>query len=133
MIEPSEFTPRMKRVIDGARQRARGKGRPEASVSDIVFGILRLGSGVACNILLKFDIAAEELETAEEAISLSQPFTAIVPVAQEEARSLSHTYIGTEHVLLGVLLDESNALSRLLQDRGIRMEQLREVILQEVS
>lgn len=133
VIHCQTFTPRAQQVIDFARARAEIQKRSEASVSDIIFGILELRSGVAYNILLKSGMGCTSLETEVEAPSISQPFTVIIPFADEEARRLNHTYIGTEHLLLAVLRQNQNALVNLLQKRGIGPNAMRAEILKELS
>ena len=130
--QPS-FTPRAQKVIDFARAKARSEKRPEASVSEIAFGLLDLGGGVAFIFLhnSKIDppLLAAELEKAPD----SESWKVLISPASEEARRLSHSYIGAEHLLLALLRHPSNALARALANRNINPETLRHKILKELD
>ena len=127
------LTPRAQKVVDFAKQKARAENCPEASPSDIVFGLLDLGAGVAFNILNKNKIDPDILIQALSINPDSESYTVLMPTASAEARRLSHTYVGTEHLLLALLSHSPNALSHALASRGIDPKSLRREILQELD
>lgn len=128
-----QFTPRVQRVLEFASDRARIAGRTETSVSDIPFGLLQLGSGVACNVLKKHSIDTAQLEAAILKTKTTQPYTVLLPAAQEEMRALHHTYLGTEHLLLALLHHSDNVLTIALKDRGVRIKDVRNEIRKELD
>lgn len=89
------FTPRAQKVIEFARAKASSERR-EPSVSDIAFGLLDLGGGVASNFLSKLQVDNATLAEDLERHSDSEPYTVLIPFADEEAECLSHSLIGTE-------------------------------------
>ncbi len=108
----------------------------------ILLGILSMGSSIASLVLRNLDIDLETLRDEVDKLvtpgdkELHQTKMAqradtrqAIQFAIDEARKFGHKYIGTEHILLGVLREGSNIPARLLAERGIRIEQLREEIL----
>jgi hypothetical protein len=93
----ASFTPRAQQVINVATERARAENRAEASPSDIAFGLLALGAGVAFHILAKSNIGAEILTSTLATNPDSNSYKLLIPAASHEASRLSHSYIGTEH------------------------------------
>ena len=130
--QPS-FTPRAQKVIDFARAKAHSENRREASVSDIAFGLLDLGGGVAFVFLHNSKIDPPALAAELEKTPDSDPWTVLIESASAEAKRLSHGYIGTQHLLLALLRHPSNALIRALANLAINPETLRHEILKDLD
>ncbi len=136
------FSDRSRRALVLANQEAVRLHHDYLAPVHILLGILSMGSSVASLVLRNLDI---DLETFRDEVDklvkpgdkdLHQTKMAqradtrkAMQFAIDEARKLGQKYIGTEHLLLGVLREGSNIPARLLTDRGIKIEQLREEIL----
>jgi ATP-dependent Clp protease ATP-binding subunit ClpC len=127
------FTPRAQRVLELAHEHARAESRNEASVSDVAFGLLQLGQGVAYKVLKRFEINEASLKSALQSSPTPESFTVLLPAAQSEMKQLLHTYLGTEHLLLALLSHRSNAVSTTLHNLGLDPKILREEILKELD
>ena len=127
------FTPRSQKVLDFAKEKARSETPIQASPSDIVFGLLDLGAGVAFKILKNHKIDAEILAQTLTSNPDSESYKVLIPPASDEARRLSHTYIGTEYLLLALLKHPTNALTHTLRSRVADPNSLRREILQELD
>jgi|UniRef100_A0A7C3YZJ2 ATP-dependent Clp protease ATP-binding subunit ClpC len=136
------FTERVKRVIQLARQEARRMHHDYIGTEHLLLGILREGSGVAALVLTNLGIDFEDLRRAVEnsvnygreaivvgEIPLNQEARQAINYAIEEAKSMNHSYIGTEHLLLGLLREERGVASQVLQSLGVEIEVVRNEIL----
>ncbi|MEO0098043.1 MAG: Clp protease N-terminal domain-containing protein, partial [candidate division WOR-3 bacterium] len=136
------FTERVKRVIQLARQEARRMHHDYIGTEHLLLGIIREGGGVAALVLTNLGIDLEDLRRAvENAVSygqealvvgeipLNQEARAALNYAIEEAKSMNHSYIGTEHLLLGLLREERGIASQVLTSLGAEIEMVRNEIL----
>jgi ATP-dependent Clp protease ATP-binding subunit ClpC len=140
------FTPRAIQVMALANEEALRLDHPFIGTEHILLGLHKLGSGVATNVLVKLGLNLEkarvEVEKIDECgpdrkITFVLPFTPrakeIFKLARNEARLLNHTYIGTEHLLLGILIEGGGVATWVLKNCKINIEQLRKEILKEIT
>jgi ATP-dependent Clp protease ATP-binding subunit ClpC len=139
-----DFTPRAKSVLGLAKKEATRFNYDFIGTEHLLLGLVKLRQGVAHDVLLKMGINLEilrgEVEHAiasgpEPQMSGNAPYTTCVMqvfrLAREEASALNHTYIGTEHILLGLLRERNNVPARLLNKYNVGIESLRWMIAQE--
>ena len=142
----SNFTPRAQQVLALARKEADRFNHNFVGTEHLLLGLIRLGQGVAVNVLQKMgldlDTVRQEVETLSNAgFDLKQvgniPYTPrvkkVLALASKEAKALNHTYVGTEHILLGLLLEGDGVAARVLRNRGVELDKIREQILQELN
>ena len=136
------FTPRAQRVLHLARKEAEQFNHNYVGTEHILLGLVALGSGVAVSALqsLGVDLQSLRLEVekavgvgADTKLTGNIPFTPrakkVLALAASEARSLNHSYVGTEHILLGLLLEGEGIAARVLENMGVDLEEAREEIM----
>jgi ATP-dependent Clp protease ATP-binding subunit ClpC len=139
-----KFTDRARKVINLARQEAERLGHEFIGTEHILLGLVKEGSGVAANVLENLDVDLEKVrlevekyvstpgETMSAASSL--PFTPkakkVLELAMEEARNLEHNYIGTEHLLLGLLREQEGMAAQVLLNLGVKLEDVRAEVME---
>jgi len=139
-----KFTDRARKVINLARQEAERLGHEFIGTEHILLGLVKEGSGVAANVLENLDVDLEKVrievekyvstpgETMSAASSL--PFTPkakkVLELAMEEARNLEHNYIGTEHLLLGLLRESEGMAAQVLLNLGVKLEDVRAEVME---
>lgn len=136
------FTERARRVIILAREEAEKYRHEYLGTEHILSGILKDGSGIAVAALRKMNVDLEELglEITRRYPESSQnfnlgdiPFTArakkVLEYSVEEARSMGHNYIGTEHILLGLIKEKDGMASTVLKRFGVNYADIREQVL----
>jgi ATP-dependent Clp protease ATP-binding subunit ClpC len=129
------FTPRAIQVMALANEEAIRLNHPFIGTEHILLGLLRLGSGVANNVLIKLGLDLErarvEVEKIDERgpdrkITFVLPFISrakeIFKLARNEAKLLNHTYIGTEHLLLGILIEGGGVGIWVLKNCKVNIE-----------
>ncbi|MBU0534088.1 MAG: ATP-dependent Clp protease ATP-binding subunit [Candidatus Omnitrophica bacterium] len=139
----NRFTERARKVLALAKEEARRLGHDFVGTEHIVLGILREGSGVACAVLQRMNLQSDLIKEATEEITGKGPnvlnfgeisFTPkarrVLELAMEESRNLGHSYVGTEHLLLGILREKEGIGAQILGDLGISIEKTREEIVQ---
>jgi ATP-dependent Clp protease ATP-binding subunit ClpC len=139
----NKFTERARRVLALAKEEARRLGHDFVGTEHIVLGILREGSGVAVTVLKRLNLHADLIREATEEIvgrgphilnfgdiSFTPKARRVLELAIEEARNLGHNYVGTEHLLLGVLSEKEGMGAQILSDLGINIEKARKEIIQ---
>lgn len=147
-MEPmNNFTPRSQQVLALARKEAASFHHNYVGTEHLLLGLIKLGQGVAVNVLQKMGL---DLETVRKAIenqvgngveshinSTSIPFTPrvkkVLNLAAKEAKALNHSYIGTEHILLGLLREGEGVAARVLQALDIDIGRCRNEILAELD
>ncbi|MDD5454280.1 MAG: ATP-dependent Clp protease ATP-binding subunit [Candidatus Ratteibacteria bacterium] len=138
----NRFTERARRVLALAKEEARRLGHDFVGTEHIILGILREGSGGALAVLQRMNMHADLLREATEEITGKGPsvlnfgeisFTPkarrVLELAMEESRNLGHSYVGTEHLLLGILREKEGIGAQILGDLGITIEKVREEII----
>ena len=143
--EPADLTPRAKQVLILARQEAENLGHNLIGTEHLLLGLIALGQGVATNILFHFGLHldAARAEVEKEAgkgtpAPSSNPRYApgietVFAEAAKEAHALNHTYVGTEHILLGILSETEGVAFRILTHFGAKPEELRKQIRHELN
>jgi ATP-dependent Clp protease ATP-binding subunit ClpC len=140
------FTDRARRVIILARKEADRFNHNYIGTEHLLLGLIRLGQGVAVNVLRRkgvdFETIRMEVEKAvgsgpETKVVGDIPLTArakkVIELAVEEARNLNHTYIGTEHLLLGLLQEGEGVAAKILRTLNIDVEETRQDVLRELQ
>lgn len=141
-----KFTDRARQVIILARKEADRFNHNYIGTEHILLGLIKLGEGVAVNVLRKmgldFETVRMEVERAvgtgpETKMIGDIPLTArakrVIELALDEAKKLSHTYIGTEHLLLGLLREGEGVAAKILQSLNVDIEAARAEVLKELG
>lgn len=137
----NRFTERARKVLVLAKEEARRFNHDYIGTEHILLGLIREAEGVACAVLQNLGVDLERLRIEIEKLvstgSVSSvlgdiPFTPrakkALELAAEEARGLSHNYIGTEHILLGLLREEEGVASQVLFSAGVDLKGIRKEI-----
>ena len=136
------FTDRVKKVMQLAREESVRLGNDYVGTEHLLLGLIREGDGVAVAVLKNLGIDLDDLaRNIEKSISSSGgmmtigqmiPFTPrakkVLEIAAQEARSMSHKYIGTEHLLLALMKDHESAAANALASIGVEYERVKEEI-----
>ncbi len=136
------FTERARRVIILAREEAERHHHEYLGTEHILLGMLKDGGGIAITVLQKAGLSVDQIRleverhlprNANSLIVGEIPFTPkakkVLEYAVEEARLMGHNYIGTEHLLLGLLKEKEGIAAKVLNNLGIRLVETREKIL----
>lgn len=137
------FTERARKVMSLARQEAQRLNHEYIGTEHILLGLIQEGSGVAANVLKNLDVDPRRIRTEIErmvkpgsgTVQMGQlPFTPrakkVLELALEEANNLGHNYIGTEHLLLGLLREHDSVAAQSLLAVGLKLEELRDEVLE---
>jgi ATP-dependent Clp protease ATP-binding subunit ClpA len=137
------FTDRARKTLGFARQAAVDVGSSTLGTEHILQGLVRERTGVASNVLRNLDVSSEAVRRElrllcvppKPALPVGQmPFThralRLLQLAAEESADLCHSYIGTEHLLLGCLRVDGSVATRVLWNLGLRLDEVREEILE---
>ncbi len=137
------FTDRAKKVMSFARQEAQKFNHEYIGTEHILLGLVQEGSGVAANVLKNMSIDLEKVrhevekivKTGPSMVTMGQlPFTPrakkVLELSMEEASQLSHNYIGTEHLLLGLIKENEGIAAQVLMNLGVKLEEVREEVLE---
>lgn len=138
------FTERAGRVIELARQEAGRLGHDYIGTEHLLLGLVRLGEGVAVEVLKGFGVDLESIRLAVEKIvpkgaaTLKMgeiPFTprakkVLERIVVDEARRLGHNYVGTEHILLALISEGEGAAAQVLLNLKVDLEKARKAILE---
>lgn len=142
----SLFTPYAQQALALARKEADRFNHHFVGTEHLLLGLIRLEKGVAVNVLRKMGLDLEtvrrEVEKqvgmgTEEKMVGNIPYTPrvkqVLTLADEARRALNHTYLGTEHILLGILREGDGVAGRVLKNLGMDLEQTRQEILKELD
>jgi Clp amino terminal domain, pathogenicity island component len=140
------FTERARRVLFFARFEASQLGSISIESEHLLLGLIREGKGLTSRILarahidlgqIRKDIEDRTVFHEKVPTSVEIPFSAetrrILQFAADEADRLSHNYIGTEHMLLGILREERSVAASILMEKGMRLQTVRDDIAQLLS
>jgi ATP-dependent Clp protease ATP-binding subunit ClpC len=133
------FTDRVRKVLQMAREEAARLHHEYVGTEHILLGLIREGEGVAAAVLQNLNVDLEEIQQKiEETVKKGKaaaaagpdlPYTSrakkVLELAMTEARELNHSYVGTEHLLLGLLREEKGIAAQVLTDAGVSLEQSR--------
>jgi ATP-dependent Clp protease ATP-binding subunit ClpC len=140
------FTPRAQQVLALARKEADRFNHNFVGTEHLLLGLIKLGQGVAVNVLQKLGLDLETVRMeVEKQVGTGPdqkmigniPYTPrvkkVLALAAKEAKALNHTYVGTEHILLGLLREGDGVAARVLKNLDIDIEQTRQEILKELD
>ena len=136
------FTDRARKVMQLANQEAQRLYHEHIGTEHILLGLLKEGSGVAASTLKNLDIALAKIRQEVDKIvkAGSDKVTAgklpqtpqvkrVIEYSIEEAHRLNHNYVGTEHLLLGLLREQEGVAAQVLRNLGLKLEDVREEVL----
>src|ERR671911_3180044 len=136
------FTDRARKVMQLANQEAQRFNHEYIGTEHILLGLVKEGSGVAANVLKNLDVDLRKIRLEVEKIVQSGPDMVtmgklpqtprakkVIEYAMEEARNLNHNYVGTEHLLLGLLREQEGVAAQVLMNLGLKLEDVREEVL----
>ena len=142
----NNFTPRAQQVLALARKEADRFNHNYVGTEHLLLGLIKLGQGVAVNVLQKMGLDLETVRMEVEKQVGSGPETKMVgnipytprvkkvlALAGKEARALNHSYVGTEHILLGLLREGEGVAARVLKSLEVDIERTRNEILKELD
>jgi len=142
----NNFTPRAQQVLALARKEADRFNHNYVGTEHLLLGLIKLGQGVAVNVLQKMGLDLETVRMEVEKQVGSGPETKMVgnipytprvkkvlALAGKEAKALQHSYVGTEHILLGLLREGEGVAARVLKSLEIDIERTRNEILKELD
>jgi ATP-dependent Clp protease ATP-binding subunit ClpC len=138
------FTDRARKVMQLANQEAQRCNHEYIGTEHILLGIIKEASGVAANVLKNLDIDLRKVRSEVEKVVQSGPgggpvvlgklphtprALQVINFAVDEARNLNHNYVGTEHLLLGLLREREGVAAQVLMNLGLKLEDVREEVL----
>ena len=142
----NNFTPRAQQVLALARKEADRFNHNFVGTEHLLLGLIKLGQGVAVNVLQKLglDLETVRMEVEKQVgtgpdqkmignISYTPRVKKVLALAVKEAKALNHTYVGTEHILLGLLREGDGVAARVLKNLDVDIEQTRQEILKELD
>src|SRR5499427_5231244 len=142
----NNFTPRAQQVLALARKEADRFNHNYVGTEHLLLGLIKLGQGVAVNVLQKMGLDLETVRMEVEKQVGSGPETKMVgnvpytprvkkvlALAGKEAKALNHSYVGTEHILLGLLREGEGVAARVLKSLELDIERTRNEILKELD
>src|SRR5438132_3937700 len=136
------FTDRARKVMALANQEAQRFNHEYIGTEHILLGLVKEGSGVGANVLKNLDVDLRKVRLEGEKLVKSGPDMVtmgklpqtprakkVIEYAIEEARNLNHNYVGTEHLLLGLLREHDGVAAQVLMNLGLKLEEVREEVL----
>ncbi len=142
----SNFTPRAQQVLALARKEADRLNHNFLGTEHLLLGLIKLGQGVAVNVLQSMGIDLETVRMeVEKQVGTGPdqkmigniPYTPrvkkVIALAQKEAKNLNHTYVGTEHLLLGLLREGDGVAAKVLRALDVDIEEARQRVLKELD
>ncbi len=136
------FTDRARKVMALANQEAQRFNHEYIGTEHILLGLVKEGSGVGANVLKNLDVDIKKLRLEIEKVVKSGPDMVtmgklpqtprakkVIEFAIEEARALNHNYVGTEHILLGLLRETEGIAAQVLMNLGLKLEEVRQEVL----
>ena len=142
----NNFTPRAQQVLALARKEADRFNHNYVGTEHILLGLIKLGQGVAVNVLNKLGLDLDTVRMQVEQQVGSGPETKMVgnipytprvkkvlALASKEAKALNHSYVGTEHILLGLLREGEGVAAQVLRNLDINLDKARNEILKELD
>ncbi|MBL0350809.1 MAG: ATP-dependent Clp protease ATP-binding subunit [Elusimicrobia bacterium] len=138
----NRFTERAQRVILIAQEEAKRLNHDYVGTEHLLLGLIALGEGVAAQVMANLGVdlrrVRAEIEkivgTGDNVMLLGEiPFTPrakkVLELAVEEAQNMGHNYVGTEHLLLGLIREEEGVAARVLENIGVRLDVVREEVI----
>ena len=142
----NNFTPRAQQVLALARKEADRFNHNYIGTEHVLLGLIKLGQGVAVSVLQRMGLDLEsvrmevekEVGTGPESKSSTNiPYTPrvkkVLALANKEAKQLNHSYVGTEHILLGLLREGEGMAARVLTSLSVDLQTTRNEVLAEID
>jgi len=138
------FTDRARKVMQLANQEAQHFNHEYIGTEHMLLGLVKEGSGVAANVLKNLDVDLRKVRLEVEKIVQTGPggeqvtlgklphtprAQKVINYSVDEARLLNHNYVGTEHLLLGLLREQEGVAAQVLMNLGLKLEDVREEVL----
>ena len=136
------FTDRARKVMQLANQEAQRFNHEYIGTEHILLGLVKEGSGVAANVLKNLDVDLRKIRLEVEKLVQSGPEMVtmgklpqtprakkVIEYSMEEARNLNHNYVGTEHILLGLLREQEGVAAQVLMNLGLKLDEVRDEVL----
>ena len=138
------FTDRARKVMQLANQEPQRFNHEYIGTEHILLGLVKEGSGVAANVLKNLDVDLRKIrleverivqhgQGGDQVVMGRLPHTPrakkVIEYSIEEARNLNHSYVGTEHLLLGLLREQEGVAAQVLMNLGLKLEDVREEVL----
>src|ERR1019366_554037 len=136
------FTDRARKVMQLANQEAQRFNHEYVGTEHVLLGLIKDGRGVAANVLQNLEVDLSNNRNEVEKIVQAGPDMVtmgklpqtprakkVIEYAIEEARNLNHNYVGTEHLLLGLLREHDGVAAQVLMNLGLKLEEVREEVL----
>ncbi|MBY0530050.1 MAG: ATP-dependent Clp protease ATP-binding subunit [Rhabdochlamydiaceae bacterium] len=141
-----KFTNRAKQVIKLAKKEAQRLNHNYLGTEHVLLGLLKLGQGIAVNVLRNFNLDYETVRSEVERMvgfgpeiqvygdpALTGKVKKVFEFANEEASSLNHNYVGTEHLLLALLRQNDGVAAQVLENLNINLKDIRKEVLKELE
>lgn len=142
----NNFTPRAQQVLALARKEADRFNHAYVGTEHLLLGLIKLGQGVAVNVLERMGLALEAVrQEVEKEVGSGPPqktvgnipytprVKKVLALANKEAKALNHSYVGTEHLLLGLLREGEGVAARVLKRLDVDIQRTRNEILAEID
>ncbi|MCI0183876.1 MAG: ATP-dependent Clp protease ATP-binding subunit [Acidibacillus sp.] len=137
----NRFTERAQKVLTLAHEEAVRLGHPGVGTEHILLGLVKEGEGIAAKALLSLGITGDKIQREVEKIIGRGPGNTtgttytprakkVIELSMDEARKLGHNYIGTEHILLGLIREGEGIAARVLGNLGVNLSKARQTVLQ---
>ena len=136
------FTDRARKVMQLANQEAQRFNHEYIGTEHMLLGLVKEGTGVAANVLKNLDVDLRKIRLEVEKLVQSGPemitmgklpqtprAKKVIEYSMEEARNLAHNFVGTEHILLGLLREQEGVAAQVLMNLGMKLEDVREEVL----
>lgn len=135
------FTERAQKVLALAQEEAVRLGHNNIGTEHILLGLIREGEGIAAKALIALGLGLEKIQDEVESLigrGQEQPSSIaytprakkVIELSMDEARKLGHTYVGTEHILLGLIREGEGVAARVLNNLGVSLNKARQQVLQ---
>ncbi len=133
----NKFTERARRVLTLAQEEAQRFQHNYIGTEHLLLGLVREGEGVAAKVLTNLGVQLSDVRAAIEYIigrgdhvapgdiGLTPRAKKVIELAVDEAKLMKHQYIGTEHLLLGLIREEGGIAAGVLESMGVKLEQVR--------
>src|SRR5579875_3875298 len=141
----NKFTERARKVLSLAQEEARRFNHSYIGTEHLLLGLVREGDGVAAKVLSNMGVQLPKVRSAVEfiigrgdsmivgEIGLTPRARKVIELAVDEARRLNHHYIGTEHLLLGLVREGEGIAAGVLESLGVNLERVRTQTIQVLS
>ena len=136
------FTDRARKVMQLANQEAQRFNHEYIGTEHMLLGLVKEGTGVAANVLKNLDVDLRKIRLEVEKLVQNGPemitmgklpqtprAKKVIEYSMEEARNLNHNFVGTEHILLGLLREQEGVAAQVLMNLGMKLEDVREEVL----